>query len=106
MLLSATERKTRLFFTKPPKGFLRSETTRRSFDDELISSEGVGSSPSVKKPLVVTKGEREEGLVSFCHRRCTLLTWGDETDGAGFAPSMNKPKAITKGEKEKGLISS
>ena len=101
MLLSATERKTRFFFTKPPKGFLRSETTRRSFDDQLISSEGVGSSPSVKKPLVVTKGEREEGVVSFCHRRCTLLTWGDETEGAGFAPSMNKPFTFGDGYHQK-----
>ena len=71
----------------------------------LSITEGADFSPGVKKPKAITKGEKERrlissrqsreedsslpfrlwrlggGIVSVHHRRCRLLTFGEETDG-------------------------
>ena len=58
-----------LFFsivgTIMPKG------RKKKRGSSLPFTEGVGLSPSVKKPKVITKGER-------------LITWDEKTEGAGL----------------------
>ena len=59
---------------------------KREEDPSLRVTEGLGSSPSVKKSKVQAS-----------------LTIGEDTEGAGFSPGVKKPMAITKGEKGRGV---
>ena len=100
--------------------------------DRLITlgeeAEGVGSSPGVKKPKVNSREEgswrsktnrrsfddglasirqsRIEGLVSFCHRRCRLLTFGEASRRGRLLTFGEEAFGCHQRRKGSGLVSS